>query len=257
METPNKTHFPLILTYCVSGLLFFGVFIFSYQANAQKIDSDQDGISDYEEYYVYYTNPFSSDTDKDGFTDKEEILNGYSPRHSGAVSLKNVDSDLDGLNDDWEIKIGTDSLNNDSDSDGYSDGEEVMNGYDPKSNSTEKIQKLITIHLNEQRLSYFFDSTLLDSFLISSGITTMETPKGEFSVLKKIPSKRYRGWDYDYPNTLWNLHFTTGRLGYYIHGAYWHDKFGQPMSHGCVNVSYNDMERLYKFSEIGTPVKIF
>ena len=97
---------------------------------------------------------------------------------------------------------------------------------------------------------------MLDSFLISGGLTYTPTPKGEYSVLNKIPVKRYLGSGYDFPNTKWNLHFLTQRLGFYIHGAYWHDNFGHPMSHGCVNVHYNQMGRLYDFTEMGTRVEI-
>lgn len=61
------------------------------------------------------------------------------------------------------------------------------------------------------------------------------------------------GTTYNYPNTKWNLSFLPH---YYIHGAYWHNNFGHPMSHGCVNVSYNDMEQLYNFVDVGTPVTI-
>ena len=62
---------------------------------------------------------------------------------------------------------------------------------------------------------------------------------------------------YDYPNTKWNMHFTTQYYRYYIHGAYWHDNFGVlPVSGGCVNVRYEDMEDLYNFTEIGTNVTI-
>jgi len=33
--------------------------------------------------------------------------------------------------------------------------------------------------------------------------------------------------------------------GYSLHGAYWHNNFGHPMSHGCVNLPVPDAEELY------------
>ena len=46
--------------------------------------------------------------------------------------------------------------------------------------------------------------------------------------------------------------FKKGKgFNYYIHGAYWHNKFGKQMSHGCVNVSYANMEGLYQWAEKG------
>lgn len=38
-----------------------------------SLDSDEDGLSDYEELYVYETNPHDADTDGDGYDDKEEV----------------------------------------------------------------------------------------------------------------------------------------------------------------------------------------
>ena len=84
----------------------------------------------------------------------------------------------------------------------------------------------------------------------------MNTPEGEFKILDKVPVKHYGGGDFDYPNTKWNLHFTTDYWRYYIHGAYWHDNFGQQMSHGCVNVDYEHMEPLYWWTQYDTKVII-
>jgi len=78
-------------------------------------------------------------------------------------------------------------------------------------------------------------------------------------ILDKVPSKNYggTGYNFHYPNTKWNLHFTTTKYRYYIHGAYWHDNFGHPMSHGCVNVSYENMEQLYEWADLETKLQIF
>ena len=143
-----------------------------------------------------------------------------------------------------------------SDGDLYLDGTEIAASYDPLNTQPVKLEKLIKVNLDEQRLEYFFDGKLFDSFLISSGLASMPTPEGEFVILDKVPVKHYGGGDYDYPNTKWNLHFTTQRYRYYIHGAYWHDNFGQKMSHGCVNVDYDHMEPLYWWSQYNTKVII-
>lgn len=114
--------------------------------------------------------------------------------------------------------------------------------------------KLIEVDLSEQRLTYFnADGTVEGSFLISSGIKRLPTPTGTFYVLVKIPVKLYKGPGYYLPNTKWNLNFLPG---YYIHGAYWHHNFGHVMSHGCVNVSYANMEGLYNWAEVGTKIII-
>lgn len=196
------------------------------------------------------------DTDNDGYVDAVEIENGFSPRHGDGARLVDVDSDGDGLNDAWELKLATDPQNPDSDGDGYRDGAEVTAGYDPRSPAPAKVGKRITVDLAAQRLTYFFGATALEEFPISGGLAHWPTPRGKFKILAKVPVKHYGGPGFDYPNTKWNLHFTTAKYRYYIHGAYWHNDFGQPKSHGCVNVAYANMERLYAFAQIGTAVEV-
>ncbi len=121
------------------------------------------------------------------------------------------------------------------------------------------IHKRIEIDLSQQTLSYYYDENLVNTIKISSGIAALPTPVGTFYVESKIPVKEYIGRNldgstYDFKNTRWNLKFSV--LGYYIHGAYWHNNFGHPMSHGCINVSYNDMPQLYEFADVGTPIVI-
>jgi len=244
----------------VAVILMAAFFIFTSHnvLAAEVIDSDQDGLSDEEENTFYYTDPDNPDTDGDGYDDYTEIYNGYSPYNPEPAKLSNSDIDEDKVPDSWEIRLGLDLLNPDTDGDGYDDGTEIIHGYNPKSAEPEKQEKLISVNIEEQKLSYYFNDVELESFLISGGVASMPTPTGEFTVMDKVPAKDYggNGFDFYYPDTRWNLHFTTDYWKYYIHGAYWHNNFGQPMSHGCVNVRYAQMERLYNFAEIGTRVEI-
>lgn len=57
---------------------------------------------------------------------------------------------------------------------------------------------------------------------------------------------------YDLPGVPWNLYFTVD--GAVIHGAYWHNHFGEPWSHGCVNLPPQEAKRLYDWADLGTPV---
>ncbi len=215
------------------------------------LDSDNDGLSDFKEKNIYFTDPNNSDSDGDGYKDGEEIKYNYSPRDNKR-KLISTDSDQDGLMDLWEINLGTNLINPDSDGDGYKDGEEIIGGYDPLSNNNEKQEKLIKINLKNQELSYYLGPKKITSFKISSGIKSLATPRGTYKILNKIPVKLYKGIGYNYPNTKWNLRFSTS--GLYIHGAYWHNKFGTPMSHGCINVSYENMESLYNMALTGDKI---
>ncbi|MBX4211736.1 MAG: L,D-transpeptidase [Candidatus Yanofskybacteria bacterium] len=126
-----------------------------------------------------------------------------------------------------------------------------LNQIDP---AIKKLPKKIEVDLSSQTLTYSYGNNPVATIKISSGIKRLPTPVGTFRVLEKIPVKRYVGPGYNLPNTKWNLKFTTA--GHYIHGAYWHNNFGHPMSHGCVNVSYADMGAIYDFADVGTPVSI-
>ena len=68
----------------------------------KNIDSDGDGLSDYEEIYIYKTDPYNQDSDGDGLSDYEEVM-----------------------------IFGTDPLSADTDGDTYFDGQEILGGYNP------------------------------------------------------------------------------------------------------------------------------
>lgn len=220
-------------------------------------DSDSDGLSDAEETAVYHTDPQQSDTDGDGYSDGLEVQNGFSPLVGGRAKAIDTDSDKDYLNDAWEIAAGTDLLNPDTDGDKYLDGTEVAASYDPKNAAPLRLAKRIEVSLKDQRLEYFFGDRRFGEFKVSTGKKATPTPPGEYVIKDKIPVKHYGGRGFDYPNTKWNLLFTRRNgWGYYIHGAYWHNAFGTPKSHGCVNVSYANMEPLYWWTQVGTELVI-
>ena len=83
------------------------------------IDSDGDGLTDFDELNIYGTDPNNPDTDGDGLKDGEEVK-----RYK--TDPLNPDTDGDGLTDGDEVKVyKTDPLNPDTDGDGLKDGEEV------------------------------------------------------------------------------------------------------------------------------------
>ena len=178
---------------------------------------------------------------------------------AGAKALNiDGDSDHDGLTDAQELEIyHTDPNKADSDNDGYPDGEEVKYNYDPNSPLNDKLEKHIDVSLKTQSLTYSLGPYQLKTIKVSTGDRLHPTPPGEYSIIVKKPLVTYKGANYYFPDTRWNMMFKRGSLGnLYIHGAYWHNKFGQRMSHGCVNVSYQDMEGLYNWTDDGTRVVI-
>lgn len=103
-------------------------------------DTDGDGLSDYDEIFVYGTNPRTPDTDGDGLSDGWELANGFDPLRDNRDTTDpnydpdkdpSADPDNDGLTNFEESQYGTDPFNRDTDGDGISDGSEVSQGTDP------------------------------------------------------------------------------------------------------------------------------
>ena len=114
-------------------------------------------------------------------------------------------------------------------------------------------RRWIEVDLSDQRLIGWEGSTQVFSYLVSTGKAATPTPTGVFSVQIKRISDRMRGEDYNVPNVPYAMYFSGG---YAIHGAYWHNQFGTPVSHGCVNVRVDRAERLFDWASVGTPVVI-
>lgn len=135
--------------------------------------------------------------------------------------------------------------------DGRADVITMPNQLQPEGRTDE--DRYARVDLSEQRMYAYEEGYLINSFLISSGLPATPTPPGEYHIQRKIYSKLYSGPDYYLPNTLYNLQFRTH---YYLHGAYWHNNFGHPMSHGCVNIAYEDAKWVYEWLQEGDLVVI-
>jgi len=119
--------------------------------------------------------------------------------------------------------------------------------------------KYIEVDLSEQVMHAWEGGYLRKSFLVSTGLPGTPTPVGHWSILFKIASHVYDGRPaYYFPNTPWNLRYKAGgpESNYYFHTAYWHNNFGHPMSHGCVNMREADAKWTYFWADIGTPAWI-
>lgn len=121
--------------------------------------------------------------------------------------------------------------------------------------------KRIVVDKSSMMLSAYDGDILFMQAPVSIGLDGTPTPAGTFSAYKKTPSRYMQGPIeggsddfYDLPGVPWNLYFTQG--GAVIHGAYWHDHFGEPWSHGCVNLSLENAKKLYLWADIGTKVQV-
>jgi LysM repeat protein len=113
--------------------------------------------------------------------------------------------------------------------------------------------KWIDIDLSSQRLSAYAGNTILRTMVVSTGIARYPTPVGRFRIYSKYPSITMSGPGYYLPGVPHSMFFYRG---YAIHGTYWHNNFGTPMSHGCINLTRADASWLYGWAPIGTLVVI-
>jgi lipoprotein-anchoring transpeptidase ErfK/SrfK len=121
--------------------------------------------------------------------------------------------------------------------------------------------KRILVDLSQEMLYAYDGDTLFLQTPISTGLELTPTPRGVFEVYRMTPSRYMQGpipevsdQSYDLPGVPWNLFFTAD--GSVIHGAYWHDHFGQQWSHGCINLPLDTAEKLYNWAQLGMTVTV-
>jgi len=117
-------------------------------------------------------------------------------------------------------------------------------------------EKHIYVDLTTQMLYAKEGNNVAFSFPISSG-KWYPTPTGDFKIWVKLRYTRMSGGNpslrtyYSLPNVPFTMFFYNNQItkarGFGLHGAYWHDNFGHPMSHGCVNISPTNAEKLYNW----------
>jgi len=111
----------------------------------------------------------------------------------------------------------------------------------------------IDIDLSDQRLTAYAGSTPVRSTLVSTGLARTPTPVGQYRIYVKYVADDMSGPGYYLPNVPYTMYFYRG---YSIHGTYWHSNFGQPMSHGCVNLPTPEAQWLFNWASVGTLVNV-
>lgn len=118
--------------------------------------------------------------------------------------------------------------------------------------------KRILVDISDQTLYAYDSGKLFMQQKVSTGKDLTPTTVGNFIVYRKSPSRYMQGPTpesdqlFDLPGVPWNLYFTID--GGAIHGAYWHNSFGEPWSHGCVNLPPDKAQELYEWAPIGIRV---
>jgi LysM repeat protein len=119
--------------------------------------------------------------------------------------------------------------------------------------ATISVGKQIVVDLSEQRTYAYDNGVLVYDTLVSTGLPGTPTVTGDYQIYHRLRSQRMVGPDYDLPNVEWVQYFYQG---YGLHGTYWHNNFGYPMSHGCVNMTNDAAQWFYEWADYGTPVHV-
>ncbi len=117
--------------------------------------------------------------------------------------------------------------------------------------------RFIYVNLAGQTLTVYNNCKLVFATLISSGENSW-TFEGRFAILYKVeyssitppPESTSKYYIQGVP------YFMTYAGNFGFHGAYWHDNFGTPASHGCINLSPADAKWLYAWAGLGERVII-
>lgn len=127
----------------------------------------------------------------------------------------------------------------------------------PLSNDVPDALKTIYVDLKAQYVMAFEDERLVLQSRCASGAGKSTTPTGRFDTYHKGPSIHMTNDGdpktnlYDLPGVPWCSFFTS--TGIAFHGTYWHNDFGSPRSHGCVNLPNSAAKFLYRWTSPSVP----
>jgi lipoprotein-anchoring transpeptidase ErfK/SrfK len=120
--------------------------------------------------------------------------------------------------------------------------------------------KKILVQLESQLVTAFENGLPVFVTPVSTGgifrSGTYTTPQGAFTTSYKRPSRHMAAGDlassgFDLPGVPWVQYITDGGVSF--HGTFWHNDFGRPRSHGCINLSSSAAKWLYLWSSPQVP----
>ncbi len=133
-------------------------------------------------------------------------------------------------------------------------------------------RRAIVVDISEQTLTAYQGNEVVLQTLVSTGLAPNDTEIGAFHVRIKYPMQDMQGFTNstgevvsvgsdegegerysvkDVPNVLY-INYDAEAL----HGAYWHNNFGNRMSHGCINLPLDVAEFIYQWAPLGTAVTV-
>ncbi len=128
--------------------------------------------------------------------------------------------------------------------------------FTPAPPGVEPGERWVDVDLEAQVLVAYEGERPVYATLISSGKPGTDTPEGLFRIWIKFAEADMTGNGtvgndtYRVATVPWTMFFQDD---YALHTAYWHDRFGEPMSHGCINLAPRDAKALYTWAAPEVP----
>lgn len=141
----------------------------------------------------------------------------------------------------------------------------------PVGNASTSGRKWVEVNISQERLWAYQGNTVVMTTLVSTGLPPNNTERGMFHIRMKFEKQTMSGfesgtgevvslgdnpvagatkWEVkDVPNV---MYVNTDAEA--LHGAYWHNNFGRPMSHGCINLPLDVAAWMYGWTPLGTMV---
>lgn len=112
-------------------------------------------------------------------------------------------------------------------------------------------EEWIDVNLTTQELVAYEGDNAVYSAIVSTGTAKHPTVTGRYRIQRKYryDDMSYPG-EYHLPDVPYVMYFYGG---YALHGTYWHNNFGTPMSHGCVNLTISDAQWLFDWTTPALP----
>lgn len=125
----------------------------------------------------------------------------------------------------------------------------------PLSPDVSEADKRIEVRLNDQLVLAYERDRLVFATRASTGgrlrSGTYTTPVGDYITYHKRPTRHMAAGDlassgFDLPGVPWVLYIKSN--GTALHGTYWHNDYGRPRSHGCINLTPQAAKWLYRWT---------
>jgi lipoprotein-anchoring transpeptidase ErfK/SrfK len=120
-----------------------------------------------------------------------------------------------------------------------------------------RTERWIDVDLSEQKLVAYEGLIPVFQTLVSTGTASHPTVTGQFRIWLRFRAQDMDGYRLGYNYYLRDVPYVQYFYeDYSLHGTYWHNNFGHPMSHGCVNLATPDARWLYEWAGYGTLVNV-